>query len=244
MVKSPHQSFASRGEGMPHGGAKSAPVVQRSTPVYELTMLLHRIIMPCFFRWQVHGRFHIPSGAVILAANHVSVADPTTISAAIYYRKVDWLAKRSLYDIRGLGTLLRHLDTIPVTHESADLGALREALRRLALGRVVGIFPEGGISRDGQLQEGRQGVSILAHRAQAPVVPVSISGTRPLVRFDGWRPRFSEVHIRFGPPIPPPVGKRLREEDRLAHTRLIMQGIAELQQQDAESRHDRPRTQG
>lgn len=207
--------------------------MQRTTLVYEITMHLHRLVMPWLFRWQVEGRFHVPEGGVILAANHISVADPTCISAAIWYRKVDWLAKRSLYDIRGLGLLLRLLGTIPVTHDSADLGAFREALRRLALGRAVGIFPEGAISRDGRLREGRQGVSILAHRARVPVVPVAISGTCPLVRFDGLLPTFSVVRIRFGPPIAPPGGRRLGEEERAAHTSLIMAAIADLQRQDS-----------
>ena len=220
-------------EGWTKRGTKSANLMQRTTPVYELTMHLHRLVMPWLFRWQVEGRFHVPEGGVILASNHISVADPTCISAAIWYRKVDWMAKRSLYDIRGLGLLLRLLGTIPVSHDSADLGAFREALRRLALGRAVGIFPEGGISRDGCLREGRQGVSTLAHRAQVPVIPVAISGTCPLIRFKGLHPHFSVVRIRFGPPISPPAGRRLAAEERAAHTGLIMTAIADLQRQDS-----------
>lgn len=203
--------------------------MRRTTPFYELTMLAHHLVLPTLFRWKVEGRANVPSGGVILAANHISVADPTCICAAMWRRKIDWLAKRSLYDTPLLGLVLRLLDTIPVTHESADIGALREAIHRLRLGRVVGIFPEGGISRDGTLREGRPGVSILAHRAQVPTVPVAIAGTRPLVRMQGFLPVFSGVWIRFGEPIPPPAAPRLSQDDRLAHTRRIMEAIAALQ---------------
>src|SRR5882757_5655167 len=91
-------------------------------------------------------RTRLPGGW-LLVANHISHFDPPFLTVAAL-RKIDWMATRELY-APGLVSLWMHaVDTFPVDREKVDRAAVKEAVARLRKGRVVGIFPEGGI-RDG-----------------------------------------------------------------------------------------------
>jgi 1-acyl-sn-glycerol-3-phosphate acyltransferase len=101
---------------------------------------------------------------------------------------------------------MRAVDTFPVDRERADRAATRETLERLRCGRVVGIFPEGGI-RDGanSVLEGaplKPGLAGLAQLSGAPVVPCVLIGSDQLYTQRNWIPfRRSEVWIAFGEPL-------------------------------------------
>lgn len=104
------------------------------------------------------------------------------------------------------------LDVIPVDRGGDDRHALREALRRLSNGRVVGVFPEGGI-RDGErsMLAGapvRDGAVMLAVHAGCPIVPVVILGSERLYNKKSWIPwRRARVFIAVGTPVYPPSEK-------------------------------------
>lgn len=145
------------------------------------------------------------SGGCLLVANHISHFDPPFLSGAIR-RKVDWMATRELYEIAPLGFWLRAVDTFPVDREQVDRSAVRESLARLKRGRMVGIFPEGGI-RDGahSVLEGaplKPGIAALAHLSGAPVVPCVIVGSDQLYTHRNWLPfRRARAWIAFGEPL-------------------------------------------
>ena len=104
------------------------------------------------------------------------------------------------------------LDVIPVDRGGDDRQALRHALKRLADGRVIGVFPEGGI-RDGSrsMLAGapvRDGAVMLAVHAGCPVVPVVILGSDRLYNKRNWLPwRRARVYIATGAPVFPPDEK-------------------------------------
>jgi 1-acyl-sn-glycerol-3-phosphate acyltransferase len=157
-------------------------------------------------RIDFHGR--IPPGACVLVSNHISHFDPPLLSGWIP-RKIDWIAMAELFGTSWSKKGFTWLDVIPVDRKGDDRQALREALRRLGAGRMIGLFPEGGI-RDGDrsILAGapmREGAFLLAAKARCPVLPVVIIGSERLYNRRRWVPwSRATVHIAVGAPIMPP----------------------------------------
>ncbi len=157
--------------------------------------------------------------ALILAANHVSHFDPPLIALA-FLRPVDWMAMVELYATGWSRRFFRAVNTIPVRRGAPDRAALREAVARLASGRVVGVFPEGGI-RDGaaSLLAGAaplRGAGMLARMSGARIVPCVILGSDRLYNAKRWRPwHRAKVWIAFGEPI------TASQDDSVFSTQLI-----------------------
>ncbi len=89
----------------------------------------------------------LPKGAFIVSLNHISHFDPPIITTS-FPRKLDWLAMKELFSTKASHYFFTTMNVIPVDRSGADRSGLRVALKRLREGRVVAIFPEGGI-RDG-----------------------------------------------------------------------------------------------
>jgi 1-acyl-sn-glycerol-3-phosphate acyltransferase len=146
------------------------------------------------------------AGAFLLAANHISHFDPFIISSVVR-RKVDWMAMAEFFPLPVLGFLLRAVDAFPADRHRADRKTIRTAIERLKHGRIVGLFPEGGI-RDGarSLLEGtplRPGASTLAHISGVPILPCVIIGSDRLYSKKSWLPlRRTPIWIAFGNLIP------------------------------------------
>lgn len=102
--------------------------------------------------WTIEGLEQVPAGGpVILVANHISYIDPLCLAYVGHQRgrRVRFMAMAELFRFPLLGPLLRRLGHIPVHRGTADARtSLTAALAALEAGRCVGIFPEGGISRD------------------------------------------------------------------------------------------------
>jgi 1-acyl-sn-glycerol-3-phosphate acyltransferase len=144
-------------------------------------------------------------GGFLLAGNHISHFDPFIISSVVR-RKIDWMAMAEFFPLPVLGFLLRAVDAFPADRDRADRKTIRTAIERLKQGRIVGLFPEGGI-RDGtrSLLEGaplRAGASTLAHIAGVPILPCVIVGSDRLYSKKSWLPlRRTPIWIAFGDPI-------------------------------------------
>lgn len=113
------------------------------------------------------------TGPAILACNHVSVLDPLFLVAS-NRRMISFLVAQEYYDKAWMRRLLEQTYSIPVRRDRRDVSALLQARRLLEDGRVLGIFPEGGINRD----QTQKGVAWLVRESAAPVVPAHISGAR------------------------------------------------------------------
>jgi len=143
-----------------------------------------------FFRVRLEGFEHLPAdGPVLLCVNHISGFDPIAVGA-LAPRPVHMMAKIELYSY--LGWLLPAVGAFPVNRDVRDASAVRQALRLLRAGRVVGLFPEGHRHYDGRLGEPRPGAGTLIARSGAAVVPVAVRGP--------WR-LFQRVQIRCGEPL-------------------------------------------
>ena len=176
------------------------------TAVYHAGKLLVKFVFGFIARIRVIGRQNANcAGGFLLAANHISHFDPFLIGLTVR-RKIGWMTMAEFFRPPAVGVLLRSIDAFPAERDRADLKTIRAAIDRLKNGRIVGIFPEGGI-RDGarSLLEGaplRPGAATLARIADVPVVPCVILGTDRLYAKKQWLPfRRTPVWIAFGQPI-------------------------------------------
>lgn len=191
-----------------------------------------RVVLEDLFDLEYFGDENIPTtGPYLLAANHVSFLDPPAVVIGAH-RNCYTFARRSLSS-RGLWNWLfwRFL-TIPVNADGADIRSVRTALRHLAGGQAVVIFPEGTRSPDGHPLEAKAGAGLLAALAQVPVVPARIFGA-----FEAWGKNrsgpqfFAPVKVVYGRPILPDSYDRERgDRDRyLKISRRVMAAIAALE---------------
>jgi 1-acyl-sn-glycerol-3-phosphate acyltransferase len=201
-----------------------------------------RAIAQSILRIRFEGDRNLPrTGPLIVAANHASSADPVLIGAFLngkLGRPVNWLGKRELLEFPLTGWAFRIAGIHPVDREAADLDAFRTAMRILEAGQVLAVFPEGTRSRDGALQQVREGVGMLALRSGAPVLPVAVVDSDLAWPRGRLLPRFgSRVTVRFGTPFQVDgddaatargTEKRDRRAATMAATRQVMARIAAL----------------
>lgn len=163
------------------------------------------------YRVRSRGIENVPAtGGVLLLANHISYVDVAVLQLACP-RPIRFVGYDQFPRAQELFTwFLRCSGTIPVAKTNV-LQTTRRVVAALTAGEVVCIFPEGGISRTGQLMALRKGFELMARRAGVPVIPVAHDGLWGSVfSFAGhkylWKsPRLmpTPVFVRFGEPIPP-----------------------------------------
>jgi 1-acyl-sn-glycerol-3-phosphate acyltransferase len=164
-------------------------------------------------RWLVRGSFFLvcrtkivyfgklPTGTgYILASNHISHFDPPFLGSR-FRRYVDWMAMEELFRHRASAVLMESLCAFKVRRDGTDRTGIRTAVKRLAEGRVVGVFPEGGIrAGKGSVLEGAPmwpGVGALSVLSGKPIVPGVILGSDRLYDRRNWF-RFRRVPVWIG----------------------------------------------
>ena len=143
----------------------------------------------------------LPTGTgYILASNHISHFDPPFLGSR-FRRYVDWMAMEELFRNRASAVLMESLCAFKVRRDGTDRTGIRTAVKRLAEGRVVGVFPEGGIrAGKGSVLEGAPmwpGVSALSVLSGKPIVPGVILGSDRLYDRRNWF-RFRRVPVWIG----------------------------------------------
>jgi len=172
------------------------------------------------FDVRVTGTENVPhDGGLVVAANHRSYLDPPLLGAW-FPRTIHFMAKQELFNMFILGRLIREVHAFPVDRDRADVASIRQALRILKRGDVVGIFPEGTRNLAGEAQA-RGGAVLLGATAHCPIVPVALVNTQYAVR----RLRASKVEVRIGEPIV------LQGSERKATKVEIERWTADLSQQ-------------
>jgi 1-acyl-sn-glycerol-3-phosphate acyltransferase len=161
-----------------------------------------------FVPMRMAGRQHIPrSGPVLLASNHLSSADPITLTAFTLTagRVPRYLAKSGLWRTPVVGWVMSSGRHIPVDRGTARAGlALDAAHRALADGECVIVYPEGTFTSDpdGWPMRGKSGVARVALATRTPVVPVAQWGTQRLLPPNRFLPRpFTTVDVVAGPEV-------------------------------------------
>jgi 1-acyl-sn-glycerol-3-phosphate acyltransferase len=193
------------------------------------------------WRPRVSGVDNVPrSGALILAANHLSLVDSIVLPAVVP-RPVYYLAKDEYFRRPLLRTLLTGLNNIPVDRSGgrASLMALEAAVPVLAAGQALGIHPEGTRSADGRLYRGRPGAAKLALDVGATLLPVGLVGTERIHAIGARLPRIARCEVIFGEPLDlsawagEPVNSKLAREV----TERLMREIGKLTGQEYVGRY-------
>jgi len=192
---------------------------------------LRAVFRPAFtlaFRLRTQGREHVPrKGAAIIAANHASFLDPILIGMCSR-RPVRFLVAREFYLDPRLSALLRWLGAIPVGGDAGMIRSFRHIADVIRGGGILGIFPEGGITRDGVLKPFRAGAAVIALRMGVPVVPIHVGGTFDALPRDARWPRFVPVTLRIGEAIRVAARRNPSSDEIAALTESIRNAVAAL----------------
>jgi 1-acyl-sn-glycerol-3-phosphate acyltransferase len=159
-------------------------------------------------RPKVQGLEYVPdSGAVILASNHLAVADSFYLPLVLR-RRITFLAKSEYFTGTGFkGKLTKFFYSstgqVPIDRTDADsaAAALTTAQRILAEGKLLGMYPEGTRSPDGRLYKGKTGLARVALESGIPVIPVAMIGTDSVNPPGSKMWHFGRVEVRFGKPM-------------------------------------------
>jgi 1-acyl-sn-glycerol-3-phosphate acyltransferase len=178
-------------------------------------------------RLEVRGAEKIPSGrAVVFMPNHQSNADGPAILVCL--PPVLVLAKREFFRVPVLGWAMRLRGFIPVDRGNREraIQAVDEAAEALRAGRSFLVFPEGTRSLDGRLQPFKKGGFIMALKARVPIVPISISGGRRIMRKGEHAIHPGRIWITFHDPVAT-EGRQPEERGRLmeAVRRAMLSGL-------------------
>lgn len=171
---------------------------RRGWKVYQTVRLMLRPLR-WWARLRVKGLENLPrKGASLIVSNHDSWLDPLAIIEAMMWRErqLRFLAKHSLWKFRPFAWILDTADQISIVRGGNDMAALENAVEAVGRGEMIGIFPEGTLSRGTNLRA-RRGVSRLARACPGvPVLLVAVTGGTDLKRF----PRRPQVTVEFFEP--------------------------------------------
>jgi len=178
-------------------------------------------------RYRVRGREHIPANrAVVFCSNHESNVDPPVLFQALH-KRLHVLFKAELTKIPVLGAVMLGGGFVPVERDrrEASMASIDRAAASIRDGNTFLIFPEGTRSKTAELLPFKKGGFIMAIKAQAPVVPVAVSGGRSAMRKGSWLVRPVMVDVKIGEPVET-TGLSLDERDELIE--VVRSRIEEL----------------
>ena len=175
---------------------------KKSNIFYIICRFLLFITFKLFFFFKATGRKNLPKrGGCIIASNHLSYLDPIVLSIASP-RILSFMSKQELFENRFFSRLISALNAFPLERGSADLTSIRFAINTLKNEGTLIIFPEGTRSVSGKINEGQAGVSMLAAKSKAPVVPTFIEGTDIALSAGTKKIKlFIPLSVHFGKPM-------------------------------------------
>jgi 1-acyl-sn-glycerol-3-phosphate acyltransferase len=179
-----------------HARVREGEPEARSYEIVRIVTVLHALIT---FRARGIGSERVPGGPLILAPNHASFMDHF-FAAAFVRRRIQFMAKSQLFN-GGIATyIFSHGGVFPVRRGHHDEEAFISAYKILERGGAIGMYCEGGRSRNGQVAaEARPGIGRLALESGAPVVPVAILGSHQVRNWK--RLQFPRVTVSYGEPF-------------------------------------------
>ena len=180
-----------------------------------LMRFLAWLLIHTFYRVDTRGLENIPDeGPCIVVCNHVSFVDAVVIAACVR-RPIRFVMDHRIFRVPLLSFIFRTMRTIPIAPAREDAAmkdrAFAEAADALRNGEIVGIFPEGKLTDDGELSRFRPGVQQMLEATPVPVVPMALSGLwgsffsrayggKAMRRLRG---AFSRIAFVVAPPVPP-----------------------------------------
>jgi 1-acyl-sn-glycerol-3-phosphate acyltransferase len=108
------------------------------------------------------------------------------------------MAKSELFKHRALAAIITFFNAFSVSRGAFDREAIRNSIKILEAGEIVGIFPEGTRATDGNIKEGQKGIGLISVLSKSPVIPVAISGSNMIIQKPHKRLYFPKVKIAYG----------------------------------------------
>lgn len=180
-------------------------------PFVQLAFHIH-------FKLRIIGRENMPEGGCVVCPNHNHNSDPPLAACGISNRYgIRIMAKKELFEVRGLGRLITWLGAFPVDRSRADLTAIKTALQAVKDGNKLIIFPQG--TRGAGEDEAKDGAAMLALKTKAPIVPVYITEKKK---------KHGRVYVIVGKPFQPDP----KSKDYAALSREIMHRIYALRPEE------------
>jgi 1-acyl-sn-glycerol-3-phosphate acyltransferase len=183
------------------------------TPEFLLRFICW-ILISFAYRLRVKGLENIPdTGPVIVVANHVSYVDAPVISAACR-RPIRFVMDRNIFKTPGMVWVFKQMKAIPIASAKENPEMMERAFGRvkqaLLEGEVVCIFPEGKLTKDGEMAAFRPGIERIVTETGAPVVPLALRGlwgsffsrTANGVAFKSFRGFFNRIELVGGALVP------------------------------------------
>jgi len=209
--------------------------------VYPPVVALARTLFSVM-RWPVHvsGAHFVPArGGAVIATNHVGYLDFAFIGygALEQRRLMRFMAKQEVFDHRIAGPLMRGMHHLPVDRFGGATTAIDIAVDALKAGEVVGLFPEGTISRSFVPAPAKTGAVRIALRASVPLIPSVVWGSQRILtkgRKPNWQ-RNVPILVRYGAPVP-----YASDDDPVTVTAALMRRIGDLVDHAAATYPDRP----
>jgi 1-acyl-sn-glycerol-3-phosphate acyltransferase len=223
-------------------GQKSYSVIRMATRrpnspvIYFLLHRFGRFAWFCTMNARIIGKENLDRpGAYLLVSNHCSHVDPLVLST-LHPRPVDWMTRIEFFRIPPLAWLIRRLGGFVVNRQGVPVSAIRTAMARLASSRIVGIFPEGGVTAGSEsVCRGaaiKHGVCLIACRSGVPIIPCVIIGSHKLSRIGPWLPfRRARIWMAIGEPIWPPTDITNRKAARTAMGHELQKRFVRLYEQ-------------
>ena len=174
-------------------------------------------VLHVYLRGRVYGAEQVPQeGPLVVVSNHASDFDPPILSCCMG-RPVAFMAKEELFRIPVLKQGIELYGAYPVKRGAADRSAIRSALNCLLEGWAVGLFLQGTRTADARIPEPKLGAALIAAKAKAPLLPVSLWGTERIFKKGSPVPRPVPVTVRIGQVIDAPSSTDREELQAVTH---------------------------
>ena len=167
-----------------------------------LMRFLSWVLVNVMYRIRVRGLEHIPEhGPALIVSNHVSFMDALVIGGSVR-RPVRFVMDHNIFKVPVMGFIFRTAHAIPIAPAREDPDALQKSFDQidaeLADGEIVCLFPEGKLTRDGEMNEFKKGVERILERRPVPVIPMALRGLWGsfFSRRDG-KPAMTQLPKRF-----------------------------------------------
>jgi 1-acyl-sn-glycerol-3-phosphate acyltransferase len=194
---------------------------------FHLVRLFSLTFFKFFHSFRTSGADSLPPGPLILAPNHASYLDPPATGCGLF-RVTYYLARHTLFKPPIASWLLPSIGSIPVNQNSPGPSSLKNIFEVFKNKGTLVLFPEGQRTFDGNLRKAEPGIGMIAARANVPVVPVHIIGSREAMPRNGrWHP-FRPIRVVYGKPMRF-TGDPKNREDFQKFADEIMSAIAKLQ---------------
>lgn len=179
--------------------------------IHYISRFIFFVTAKLLFGVRIYGRENIPKkGGFILASNHASYLDPPIVGSSCP-RVLKYMARHDLFNNRLLAWWLNAVGCFPVKRDSADLSALKQAMRYVRDGYGLILFPEGTRAEEGEILRAQPGVGFLVDKLNVPVIPAFIKGSQGALPKGAKRIHLCKISVYFGKQICIERGKNYQE---------------------------------